>query len=162
MAIALYCFTVVVPLSSIERGYPGGLLAWIEYNREYIGKRIWFDDKLAGTTYYDPEQSYDGLCEWVEMGFVSQLGNTPLDSALLCTQADPQIGILGSDVDWLEFDSEIPGVWLKGSDPGRTAGPEHILKKIVEDRESDKRAVEEWLKKWGDGGSEVGGEDNSV
>lgn len=149
MAVAVYCFTVVIPLSSIEHGYPDGLLAWFENIRKYVGSRIWFDDKLAAITYYYPNQSYDGVCEWQKLGFLSRLGSARQDSTLLCAQVDQQLGILDKDVDWLEFDSDIPSVWLKGSEHGRIAAPENVLAKLEGWRESDGKAGDEWLKKWG-------------
>lgn len=154
MAIAVIGFTVVVPLSSVERGYPGGLLAWVERWHDAIGTGVWFDDKLAGIAYFDPESSYEAVCEWRKLGFMSRLGDVSPDSALLCTQVDEELGVLGKDVDWLEFDPYIPEawhtstVWHKGSEPGLVAIPE----RTKQDREAKAMkagGVEAWLKRWG-------------
>jgi hypothetical protein len=130
MAVAVYCFTVVVPLSSIERGYPGGLMAWFQETGGADGKRIWFDDKLVAFCYYDPSLSYNGVRAWVDLGFAGNTKGKCIEEALLCAQVDMQLGVLSADVDWLEFNSAQPSAWIKGTSPGRIVGPKEILERL--------------------------------
>jgi hypothetical protein len=125
------------------------MLAWNENMREFIGSRIWFDDRLAAITYAEPNQSSDGEDEWRKLGFASRLDGKPLESALLCAQVDQQLGILNKDVDWLEFDADAPCAWIKGIERGRVAAPANLLEKIKQSREEGDKATEEWLRKWG-------------
>ena len=129
MAVAIYCFTVVVPLSSIERGYPGGLMGWFKESGG-ASKRIWFDDKLVALCYYDPSLSADAAKEWRDRGFSGNTGGLPVDQALLCAQVDMHLGVIDSDVDWLEFNEARPSAWIKGTPPGRIAGPEEVLMRL--------------------------------
>lgn len=150
MAIVVYGFTVVVPLSSIEHGYPGGLLAWMESCSNFIGRRVWFDDKLVGIAYLSPDDSYSGVCEWRKIGFKASLGDASLSTALLCAQTDTKLGVLDMGVDWLVFeDGDIPRVSLKGSEPGRTAGLAKYLAELKDYKKRDAEAVAEWLKQHG-------------
>ena len=53
MAVAVYEFTIVVPLASIEKGFPRGVLGWLSDVGDALGKSVWFDDRLAAMSYYD-------------------------------------------------------------------------------------------------------------
>lgn len=122
MAIAIRAFTVVVPIRSIENGYPGGFLAWLEEATDAIGHRVWLDDRLTAVSHFDPEHAGDAIQYWRKMGFVSRsAGNA---DAPVCALVDARLGLAPTPgCDWLEFDSGFPCVWLKGEPRGRVAVP---------------------------------------
>ncbi len=129
MAVAIIGFTLVIPSSSIERGYPGGLLAWVEGRLTSLGLTVWFDDKLTATSYYDPEHAANAQGEWMDLGFTSRLMGDDISSELLCAQVDETLGLRFSECNWLEFDwydfnPDVSCVWLKRSERGRVAVPD--------------------------------------
>ena len=136
MAVAIYGFTIVVPLVSIERGFPGGLLAWVEGRLNSIGTAVWFDDKLTATTYYDPEHAFEAQRSWINLGFTSHINDDEPDSGLLCAQVDETLGLQFSNCNWLEFDSDFPCAWIKGTTRGRVAVPEKLQLKLENWRKS--------------------------
>ena len=121
MAVAVYGFTLVVPLASIARGFPGGLDAW---RREFLPSGAgWHDHRLAAMPYYDPAHAYERQKEWLDAGFRVRAGENAPPVALLCAQVDCQLGLRYSDCDWLEFDEAYPCVWWKGETPESIAVP---------------------------------------
>jgi len=129
VAVAIKGFTLVIPYSSIELGFPGGLLAWVEGRVASIGSTIWFDDKLTATSYYDSEHAAEAQQEWINLGFTSQLIGKDINSELLCAQVDERLGLRFSGCNWLEFDwydfnPDVSCVWIKGTERGRVAVPD--------------------------------------
>ena len=129
MAVAIRAFTVVVPIRSIENGYPGGFQAWLEEAKDAIGHRVWLDGRLTAVSHFDPEQAGEAIQYWRRMGFASySAGNA---DALVCALVDAQLGLAPTpSCDWLEFDPGIPCVWLKGEPRGRVVIPAELRDKL--------------------------------
>lgn len=129
MAVAIWAFTVVVPIRAIEQAYRGGFQAWIEEAGSAIGHRVWLDNRLTAVSHFDPEQAGDAIQYWREMGFVSRSGGDA--NALLCALVDSQLGLAPTpDCDWLEYDPGFPCVWMKGEARGRVAAPADLRDKL--------------------------------
>lgn len=131
MAIAVWGFTLVVPLASIERGFTGGVQAWLEEVDGALGQTVWLDDRLAGMSYYDPELASHELDKWLGRGFRSKsLHGRMRDDELLALVVDSSLGVSLSDCDWLEFDANFPCVWPHGHERGNVAVPSGLKDKL--------------------------------
>lgn len=129
MAIAVYSFTIVVPLGSVQRGFPRGVLGWLAEAGAALGKSAWLDDRLAAMCYYDPGQAGDALQSWIRRGFATRLAGADPAKALLVAQVDMTLGVI-SESDWLEFDADHPCVWLRGEPRGPIAQPAWLDEKL--------------------------------
>lgn len=129
MAVAIWAFTVVVPIRALECGYPGGFQAWLEDANGAIGHRVWLDSRLTAVSHFDPEQADEAIRYWRKMGFVSRSGGNA--DGLLCALVDAQLGLAPTPgCDWLEFDPTYPCAWLKGQPRGRVAVPAELRDKL--------------------------------
>jgi hypothetical protein len=130
MAVAVWGFTIVIPIRSIELGLPGGFQGWLEEYSSRIGGSIWCDDRLAALTHYDPEHAAEVADSFFKRGFRSKSASAALDDELLCSVVDSQLGLQFSACNWLEFDPDFPCAWLKGSPRGHVAVPSSLRDKV--------------------------------
>jgi len=118
MAIALEFIDLVVPISLIEKKYPGG---WARCQKDYerqIGSRMWFDDHLLRDGAMSGRDIEYLPQNWTVHGF-EPTGDC--DGELFwkdCCVVESMLGGLSLPCDWLEFGPGGQSAYLKGTEPG--------------------------------------------
>jgi len=126
MAIALEFIDLVVPVSIIEKKYPGGWERCLLDHAELIGGAVWYDENLFrdgamnpldieslveqwGKLGMEPTDLRDGMRVWKDVCVVESMSGGP---TLPC--------------DWLTFDPDERIAFLTGTEPGAVIGSGNV------------------------------------
>ncbi len=69
MAIPTEFIDFIVPISTIEKKYPGGLTQCLKDHENLIGGRVWYDDYLFRDGAMSPNGISNLVEEWESLGF---------------------------------------------------------------------------------------------
>ena len=116
MAIATEFINFIVPIKTIRAKYPGGWEQCLIDHEHLIGGRVWYDEHLfrdGAMNVFDIEEV---VKRWESKGFVGIVStNNERYWQDMCVFT---FGWTTEQCDWFDFDSEIRGAFLKGTDPG--------------------------------------------
>ena len=129
MAIATEFINLIVPIKNIQAKYPGGWEQCLENHRHLIGGRVWYDQYLfrdGAMNGFDMEALVE---RWESMGFVGIVSaNNERYWQDLCVFT---FGWATEQCDWIDFDSDIRGAFLKGTKPGEVIGRDSYNREIL-------------------------------
>jgi hypothetical protein len=125
MAVKVQFITIVVPIARINTSTePGGFAGLLTREADSLGKRFWHDEQLYATAVMSPTDAQSVMEEWEAKGLV---GRTSTDDSRqwkdLCVVDYYQGPTLPCN--WLEWDPGSHSVWMKGTEPGVLASPDH-------------------------------------
>ena len=69
MAIPTEFIDFIIPISTIEKKYPGGLTQCQKDHEHLIGGRVWYDDYLFRDGAMSPNRISNLVDEWESLGF---------------------------------------------------------------------------------------------
>ena len=121
MAIACQFIDFIVPIKVIKEKYPGGWDQCLEDHAHLIGGRVWYDDHLFHDGAMNTSDISHLIYEWEGMGFTifgydeNRIENKWID---VCVY-ERMFGGETLACDWIDYDEESGGVFLKGTDPGK-------------------------------------------
>jgi len=110
MAIALEFINFIVPISVIEKKYPGGFEQCLKDHAHLIGGRVWYDDHLFRDGAMSESDIIDTIYEWADKGF-----DPGPDICLFVPLEDPPNRY---SCDWIELAPNNRIAWLKGTEQG--------------------------------------------
>lgn len=121
MSIANEFIDFIVPIQVINEKYPGGWGQCLIDHDYSIGRCIWYDDHLFRTGAMGPEGIESLLTEWEGLGF--EVGKTDENGRFtkwidVCVY-EYFFGGSTLECDWIEYDQNSGGVFLRGTNPGK-------------------------------------------
>ncbi len=121
MCIANEFIDFIVPIKIIKEKYPGGWEQCLKDHDYSIGRCIWYDEHLFRTGAMGPEGIESLLTEWEGLGF--QVGKTDENGRFtkwidVCVY-EYFFGGSTLECDWIEYDQNSGGVFLRGTNPGK-------------------------------------------
>ena len=124
MAIALEFINVVVPISVVVRKYPGGWERCLEDHADVLGSVVWYDDHLFRDGAMSPADIETTVDRWRSLGFtpIATTGTgRPCWKDVCVVEALSARPTLPCG--WISIDADRHVAYLKGTAPGRIAGP---------------------------------------
>lgn len=132
MSIELQFWSIIIPIENINKCKSlGGFEKFIESQKDRIGHDVWYDEYLY--RYRVPDDDNEKIFEfWEKEGL--QLRNQIVGESkeyewkdlCLTTENGPSI-----TCNWLEFDKDVPCVWLKGKPRGELHGSNRRKSKVI-------------------------------
>ena len=123
MAVALEFINFIVPISVIQRKYPGGWQKCLADHVDLLGSVVWHDDYLFRDGAMSARDIEGAATHWRSMGF--KLRTRPRGEKLQWTDACI-VAVYGGGVacacDWLDIDADRQMAYLKGTEPGPVVG----------------------------------------
>ena len=124
MAIELEFIDFIVPIATIKAKYPGGWEQCLEDHDYAIGGSIWYDEHLFRDGTMNSRDMKDLVESWQDMGFITYETD---EKGLLTKWIDVCVyertfGGATLKCDWLAYDSNVGGVYLAGTEPGKLVG----------------------------------------
>ena len=110
MAIALEYINFIVPISTIEKRYPGGLQQCLKDHAHLIGGRVWYDKYLFRDGAMSECDICDTIREWIMRDF-----EPGMDICIVVPLEDPPNRY---GCDWIELAPNKRIAWLKGTEQG--------------------------------------------
>jgi hypothetical protein len=120
MAIATEFINFIVPISVIRNKYPGGWEQCLQDHQHLIGGRVWYDEYLFRDGAMSGVDIDYVVQRWEAMGFegiVTKYNQQYWQDMCIFTWGGATL-----KCDWIDFDENIRGVFLKGTNPGELAG----------------------------------------
>jgi hypothetical protein len=124
MAIQLEFIDFIVPIKTIKEKYPGGWERCLKDHAHLIGGRVWYDNHLFHDGAMNPTDISHLVYQWEGRGFTifgfddNRKENRWVD---VCVY-ERMFGGATLECDWIEYDAELDGVFLKGTSPGKLIG----------------------------------------
>lgn len=121
MSVMCEFIDFIVPIHVIKEKYPGGWEQCLIDHDYSIGRCIWYDDHLFHTGAMNPMDIEDLVNHWKELGFETHkedANTVPIEWVDVCVY-ERFFGGATLPCDWIDFDEESGGVFLKGTDPGK-------------------------------------------
>jgi len=124
MAIELEFIDFIVPIATIKAKYPGGWEQCLIDHDYSIGGCIWYDEHLFRDGTMNTRDMKDLVERWQELGFITYEtdGKGLLTKWIDVCVYERLFGGATLKCDWLEYDSNIDGVYLAGTEPGKLVG----------------------------------------
>lgn len=121
MSIANEFIDFIVPIEIIKEKYPGGWEQCLKDHDYSLGRCIWYDEYLFRTGAMGPEGIESLVTEWESLGF--EVGKTDENGRFtkwidVCVY-EHLFGGATLECDWIEYDQNSGGVFLKGTIPGK-------------------------------------------
>ena len=105
MAVQIEFLNLIIPISKINEFYPGGIEAYKYDNKNYIGRRIIFDDFIVRDGAMDPLSPKKITKEWMELGLEPTTGEgDDMKFKDLCIVECSLISHSTLPCDWLSVD----------------------------------------------------------
>lgn len=120
MAVATEFIDFIVPIAVIELKYPGGWRQCLEDHAECLGGRVWHDERLFRDGAMGPEGIAALVEDWTALGFEPHLevnGQKHWKDFCVFEMNAPTL-----PCDWIAFDRDVGGAYLRGQDPGVLCG----------------------------------------
>lgn len=127
MAVALEFIDFIVPISLIQKKYPGGWAQCQKDHASFIGKRVWFDQYLFRDGAMNPCDMEDIIQKWQAYGFrplKDQHGQLVWNE---CCIVESLLGGPTLPCAWLALTEDGKSAYLQGTRPGVLVGPDDIL-----------------------------------
>ena len=124
MAVRCEFIDIIVPISNIDRAYPGGFAAFRRDNARLFGGRLWHDKHLLRDGAMSPADAQEAVQFWESRGLQpswNQNGKTVWKD--LCV-VEHTFGGPTLPCDWIVFDANRQCVYLKGDSPDPVIGRE--------------------------------------
>ena len=124
MAIALEFIDFIVPIKTIEEKYPGGWKHCLEDHEHLIGGRVWYDEHLFHDGAMNPMDIESLVDIWKALGFNTHEedeNGRPIKWIDVCVY-ERMFGGATIKCDWIDYDAQLDGVFLKGTNPGELIG----------------------------------------
>ncbi len=128
MAIQLEFIDFIVPISIIEKKYPGGWNQCLNDHKNLVGGRVWYDEYLFRDGAMNPMDVESLVNEWQMLGFNTHSENEdgrPIEWVDVCVCE----GMLGGPTlkcNWLEVNTSTQTACLKGSGHSEPVGRLHF------------------------------------
>lgn len=123
MAIQCEFIDLIIPISNIDKVYPGGFNKYKADHVQGFSGRLWHDDYLFRDGAMEP-MSIGSLCqEWERMGLQ---GAVEINGRMQWKDFCVVEGLFGGPTlpcDWIEFDNRTMSVFYKGQPSGEISGP---------------------------------------
>ncbi len=122
MAVKCEFIDFIIPISNIDRVYPGGFLQFKEDNVELFSMRMWHDEFLLR----DGAMNFNDIGSLVKMwegyGLVGLIQENGVKKFSDYCIVESLFGGVTSPCDWIEFDLIKKCVHLKGESQGKIVG----------------------------------------
>jgi hypothetical protein len=119
MSIYLEFINLIIPIRTIEEKYDGGWKQCLEDHKNLIGKKVWYDEHLFKDGAMSPQDMGDIVKEWKGRGFMSTVEIEGQKHWVDMCVVEGMVGGATLPCDWLEYDEDSGGVFLKGHKPGK-------------------------------------------
>jgi len=124
MAVQLEFIDFIVPIALIRAKYPGGWEQCLKDHERLIGGRVWYDEHLFRDGSMGPQGIEVLLEEWSKLGFEPLI---TVDGERVwheCCVVEHMFGGPTRPCSWLAMTEDGAAAYLKGTEPGKTAGRE--------------------------------------
>jgi hypothetical protein len=121
MAIANEFIDFIVPIKVIKEKYPGGWEQCLKDHDYSIGRCIWYDEHLFRTGAMGGADIELLVNHWNDLGFetVQKDQNGKFLKWIDVCVYEMFFGGATLECDWIDYDNESQGVFLKGTKPGK-------------------------------------------
>ena len=122
MAIALEFIDFIVPISTIEKKYPGGWQQCLNDHSHLLGGRVWYDDHLLRNGAMNPLDIEALANRWRNLGFepTGEENGRRFWKDFCITEFE--LDGLTLPCDWLQVSEDGRSAYLKDTDPGKVIG----------------------------------------
>jgi len=125
MAVAQEFIDLFVRISDVDRVYPGGVAGYLDHFADDIGTTIWHDTFLVREGAMSAADIQSMVDWWAAKGLKThrQRNGKPVEWLGVCVSQ----GMSGGSTlpcEWIAYDPDTGGAYLKGTVPGALAGPE--------------------------------------
>lgn len=127
MAVALEFIDFIVPISVIERKYPGGWKRCLEDHAAALGRRVWHDGHLFRDGAMNPQDMGKLVEHWASLGFQPMTKKDGQMVWLDCCVVEGMFGGATMPCDWIEVAEDGRSAWLKGEGQGQIVGRDEEL-----------------------------------
>lgn len=110
----------IVPIRTIKEKYPGGWDQCLKDHDYSIGRCIWYDEHLFRAGAMSPMDIEHLVEDWKSKGFHTHdedADGNPIKWVDVCVY-ERFLGGSTLECDWIDYDEESGGVFLKGTNPG--------------------------------------------
>ena len=120
MAIKLEFINFIVPIEKIRAKYPGGWEQCLKDHQHLIGGRVWYDEYLFRDGAMNPMDMENIVVRWESKGFLG-IGTKDNEQYWqdMCVFT---FGWSTLRCDWIDYDPDLRGAFLKGTEPGVLVG----------------------------------------
>jgi ribosome modulation factor len=119
MSVMCEFIDFIVPIKTIKEKYPGGWEQCLKDHDYSIGRCIWYDEHLFRTGAMNGMDIDRLLREWESKGFTTFGYQNGVETRWVDVCVYEQFfGGATLQCDWIDWDRESGGVYLKGTDPG--------------------------------------------
>ena len=148
MSIGLDHWSIIIPIENINKCRSlGGFEKFIESQKDRIGHDVWYDEYLY--RYRVPDDDDREIFDfWEKEGL--QLHNKIAGDSEISEWKDLCIADENGPslkCDWLEFDKDVPCVWLKGKPKGELHGSNRKYAKVISESTIEKEYYVEFFER---------------
>ena len=126
--MAVFCefLNFIVPIHIIRDKYDGGWDQCIKDHQPLIGGRVWFDEHLFRDGAMSPPDMQELLNYWEHQALepFGTLNGEKIWKDCCIVEGAPLGGGPTLPCDWIELSEDGTAASLKGSEPGKLAGPQ--------------------------------------